>query len=331
MAEEYQATIYDDVWRTLVHDFPQLLVSFVNELFTESYGKDVRVEFLQDVHEQNQLDGSIEKRTTDTYFRIVDEHGNCRKYHIECQSSADSSMLVRIFEYGAQIALDDAEKSASRIVLELPHAAVLFLRSTANTPDKMEIEIKTPGGSVSYGIPVAKMKSYTIDIMLKKRLLILLPFYMFIVENSLKECEENAAKRQELMKSLRTIVAGLDNLLLLGDIDALMRKSLMELTDKVNYHLARNYAKVQKEAEKVMGGRVLEYEAKTIYRNGLNAGIERGRSQGLSQGISQGISRGVLKTVLSMLKKGRITESEAAEEAGMSVAEFKKAVAAMGM
>ncbi len=80
-----------------------------------------------------------------------------------------------------------------------------------------------------------------------------------------------------------------------------------------------------------MGGRVLEYEAKTIYRNGLNAGIERGRSQGLSQGISQGISRGVLKTVLSMLKKGRITESEAAEEAGMSVAEFKKAVAAMGM
>ena len=67
-----------------------------------------------------------------------------------------------------------------------------------------------------------------------------------------------------------------------------------------------------------MGGRVLEYEAKTIYNDGIN------------QGISQGISRGVLKTVLSMLKKGRITESEAAEEAGMSLAEFKKAVAAMG-
>ncbi len=301
MAEEkeYKATIYDDVWRTLVHDFPQLLVSFVNELFAESYGKDARVEFLQDVHEQNQPDGSIEKRTTDTYFRIVDEHGNSRKYHIECQSSADSSMLVRIFEYGAQIALDDAEKSESKIVLELPHAAVLFLRSTAKTPDKMEIEIKTPGGSISYGIPVAKMKSYTIDMMLKKRLLILLPFYMFIVENSLKECEANEVKRQELMESLRTIATGLDNLLLLGDIDFYTRKSLMELMDKVNYHLARNYAKVQKEAEKVMGGRVLEYEAKTIYKNGVAAGVEQGRSQGISQGISQERNN----MIIGMLKK----------------------------
>ena len=43
---EYKATIYDDVWRTIVHDFPNLLIAFVNELFSESYNKDVRVEFL---------------------------------------------------------------------------------------------------------------------------------------------------------------------------------------------------------------------------------------------------------------------------------------------
>ena len=203
-------------------------------------------------------------------------------------------MLVRIFEYGAQIAFDDAEKSEGKIVLELPHAAVLFLRSTAKTPDKMEIEIKTPGGSISYWIPVAKMKSYTIDMMLKKRLLILLPFYMFIVENSLKECEADEAKRQELMDSLRTIAAGLDNLLLLGDIDSYTRKSIMELMDKVNYHLARNYAKVQKEAEKVMGGRILEYEAKTIYNKGLAEGEARTEAR---------IAKERYDMIISMLKK----------------------------
>lgn len=48
---EYKATIYDDVWRTIVHDFPNLLIAFVNELFSESYSKDARVEFLQDTHE----------------------------------------------------------------------------------------------------------------------------------------------------------------------------------------------------------------------------------------------------------------------------------------
>lgn len=32
----------------------------------------------------------------------------CKKYHIECQSTTDGSMLVRFFEYDSQIALDDA-------------------------------------------------------------------------------------------------------------------------------------------------------------------------------------------------------------------------------
>ena len=306
MAEntEYQATIYDDVWRTLVHDFPMFLVAFINELFSENYSENVRIEFLQDIHQQNQPDGGIEKRITDTYFRIVDEDGNVKKYHVECQSTADNSMLVRIFEYGAQIALDDAVKKGNRIVLEFPHAAVLFLRSTGNTPDEMEIVIKTPGGSVEYKIPVAKMQSYTIDMMFKKKLLILLPFYLFVVEKSLKDYEENSGKRQELMDSLRMIVAGLDNLLLLGDIDALARKSLVELSAKVNHHLARNYAKVQKEAKNIMGGKVLDYEAKTIYMDGKNDGIALGMAQGVAQGMAQGVAQGRASLVLDMIKDG---------------------------
>ena len=69
---ECKAAIYDEVWRTRVHDCPNLVRAFVNELFSESYSKDARVEFLQDTHEQKMPDGSVEKRITDTYFRIID-------------------------------------------------------------------------------------------------------------------------------------------------------------------------------------------------------------------------------------------------------------------
>lgn len=106
------------------------------------------------------------------------------------------------------------------------------------------------------------------------------------------------------MASLRTIVAGLDNLLLLGDIDALARKSLMELTAKVNHHLARNYAKVQEEAKNIMGGKVLDYEAKTIYMNGKNDGIALGMAQGVEQGMEQGVAQGRASMVLDMIKGG---------------------------
>ena len=88
--------------------------------------------------------------------------------------------------------------------------------------------------------------------MLEKRLLILLPFCMFIVEHSLKEYEENEEKRQELVEALKDIMQGLARMQDAGEIDVLTQRSLIELTDKVNYHLARKYGTVQKEAKKIM-------------------------------------------------------------------------------
>ena len=138
----------------------------------------------------------------------------------------------------------------------------------------MSIELKTPDGSISYKIPVAKMQNYTIDVMFKKRLLILLPFYLFVVEKSFKECEADSDKLSELLNSLQTIVKSLDALMLLGDIDELTRNFILEFSNMVNVHLARNSAMVRKGAEDIMGGKILEYEAKTIYQNGVRLGRE---------------------------------------------------------
>ena len=43
----------------------------------------------------------------------------------------------------------------------------------------------------------------------------------------------------------------------------------------------------------------------------------------------EGIKKGILAILASLMKKGKITEADAAEEAGMSIADFKKAVAAL--
>ncbi|MCI6097627.1 MAG: hypothetical protein MR700_02295 [Selenomonadaceae bacterium] len=228
-------------------------------------------------------------------------------------------MLVRLFKYGACIALDDVIQDSNKIVLEFPHAAVLFLRLNRNTPDFMQIELRTPGGSVSYKIPVAKMQNYTVDVMLNKRLLILLPFYLFVVEKSLKECEANSDKLADLLISLRTIVKGLDALLLLGDIDELMRQSILEFSHMVNVHLARNYAKVRKGAEDIMGGKILEYEAKTIYQNGMRMGHEKGRERGCKEGR--------MEILYDLIKDGDISLSKAAQKAGMDEETFRAEMA----
>ena len=54
----------------------------------------------------------------------------------------------------------------------------------------------------------------------------------------------------------------------------------------------------------------------------LSSGIE-------ARGEARGKKKGILKTLASLIKKGRLTVEEAAEEAGMSIAEFNKAIAAL--
>ena len=53
-----------------------------------------------------------------------------------------------------------------------------------------------------------------------------------------------------------------------------------------------------------MGGKVLDYEAKTIYMDGKNDGIALGMAQGMEQGVAQGVAQGRASMVLDMIKDG---------------------------
>ena len=87
------------------------------------------------------------------------------------------------FEYATQIALDQGELENNVLKVEIPRSAILFLRSNGATPDKMTIEIKTPGGVNSFDVPVMKAQKYSIDDIFEKGLLFLIPFYIFSHES----------------------------------------------------------------------------------------------------------------------------------------------------
>ena len=91
--------------------------------------------FAPNEHFLNQQDGEEIKRITDSSFKIRGKEE--KSFLCECQSTADSSMLVRIFEYAAQIALDQGKIVKNRLKVEIPRSGILFLRSNRATPDKM--------------------------------------------------------------------------------------------------------------------------------------------------------------------------------------------------
>lgn len=153
-------------------------------------------------------------------------------------------MLVRFFEYDTQIALDEGQISGNILTVTLPHSAVLFLRHHASTPDTLKIRMVTPGGTVEYDIQVMKSQQYTLKAIFEKNLLLLIPFYIFSHESQFEEYEKDKTKLKSLQEEYEQIKNKLEELL-----------------------------------KAVMGGKVLEYEAKTIKREGIEQGIEQGENK----------------------------------------------------
>ncbi len=270
-------TPYDDVFRTLLNDCSSLIIPVINEVFGEHYSGQEKITFSPNEHFLNQQDGNEEERITDTSFKI--EGKETKKYHLECQSSTDNSMLVRFFEYDTQIALDEGRINGNVLIVTLPHSAVLFLRHHASTPDTLKIRMVTPGGTVEYDIQVMKSQQYTLEAIFEKNLLLLIPFYIFSHESQFDEYEKDKTKLKSLQEEYEQIKNKLEELLNQGAISEYTRCTIIDMSNKVLEHIAVKYNSVKEGVKAVMGGKVLEYEAKTIIREGIEQGIEQGENK----------------------------------------------------
>ena len=276
------STPYDDAQRTLSVDCPSLLIPLVNEAFQTDYPLDADVKLYN--NEFFITTGNDQKRITDSNFSIAGE--TTIRYHFECQSTEDGSLTLRLFEYGSQIALTMADYSKDESTFIFPHAAVLYLRTETSTPSSIRMKIVTPGGDVSYEIPVVKVQDYGLEEIFEKRLLFLLPYYFLRYQLELLERDVDA--RLELRRTYQDIFQRLSLLEQGGEITEFTRQSIKAMIDKVAVFRAGKYAGVKKEVEEIMGGQILNYEAKDI----RNSGIREGKKLGIAEGISIGKEAG---------------------------------------
>ncbi len=299
--------IYDGAFRTILNDCRKLIIPVINEIFSEHYTGEEEIRFFPNEHFLDQQDVADKERITDTNFQIIGI--TAKKYHLECESSLpDGRITIRLFEYDAQIALDEGEVTEETLTVTFPNTAVMYLRAYKKTPDKMKYVIITPGGTVQYDVPIMKVQSYSLDEIFEKRLLMLIPFYIFSHEKSFSEYNNNEDKLEELKAEYQIILERLDDLEKQGIIGAFDKRTIIELSSDVIREIARKYENVQKGIGAMMRGPLIQTEARTI----------------LNRGISQGISETKKETALRMLKMGKLTVEEIAEYSALSVAEVEQ-------
>ena len=236
---------------------------------------------------------------TDSYIQI-----GGKKYHIECQSTTDGTMIIRMFEYDSQIAIDSAEIDGNCLTVKFPNSAVLYLRSNSNTPDIMQVQIETPGGSISYDVHVIKINKYTIDDIFDKELYFYIPFYIFTFEPSFGIIEKDKERLEQLKDQYNDIVHRLDEACKNGKLTEYQESTILELSQIVLDAIAAKHKNIKKEVDVIMGGEVLDYPAKRI----LNRGIEKGMEKGMEKGVEEGIKVFILDNIEENIPKERIIE-----------------------
>ncbi len=297
------ANIYDGAFRTILNDCRKLIIPVINEIFGEAYTGEEEIRFFPNEHFLDQQNEADKERITDTNFTVYGKIP--KKYHVECESSLpDGRITIRLFEYDAQIALDEGEVTEETLTVTFPNTAVLYLRTYKKTPDKMKYVIITPGGTVQYDIPIMKVQKYSLDDIFEKRLLMLIPFYIFSHENSFPEYNSNEQKLEKLKAEYQVILEKLDELEQQGVIGAFDKRTIIELSGDVIKEIAQKYENVQKGVGDIMSGALIETEARRILKKGMNEANK--------------------ETALKLLKRGKQTVEEIAEDTGLSVSEVEQ-------
>lgn len=297
------SNIYDGAFRTILNDCRKLIIPVINEIFGEKYTGDEKIEFFPNEHFLDQQDVADKERITDTNFRIVGKM--IKKYHLECESSLpDGKMTIRLFEYDAQIALDEGEVTEETLTVTFPNTAVLYLRTYKKTSDKMKYVIITPGGRLQYDVPIMKVQAYSLDDIFEKHLLLLIPFYIFSHEKSFSEYNSNKQELEKLEAEYIDILERLDELERKEIIGAFDKRTIIELSDDVIKEITKKYENIQKGIGNIMGGALIETDARKL-KNEAQKETRR-------------------ETAISLLNMGKLTIDEIATCSGLSVAEVQQ-------
>lgn len=273
-------TIFDDVFRTMVEKMTHLVVPLINEVFGTAYPEDV-IEQLRNEHQLE--DGEL---ITDARLLIGD-----KVYHIECQSTDDATMAIRMVEYDFAIALERGWRSGRKYHLEFPKSCVIYLRCTRNTPDFEEVEIVLPDGQVcEYRVPTVKVEHYTKNSIFEKNLLLLLPFYIMRYEKMADSIEKDQEKLKKLLREYEDIRKELEKEVSISDRSELYM-DLNKLIVRISDYIFRDKKKVRKGIGEVMGGKVLQLESERLREEGEARGKAIGKAEGEAIGEVRGEAR----------------------------------------
>ncbi len=221
--------IFDKIFKKCITLSAKSVVRMLNGMFNTDYPDDSKLtynwtEFVKD-----------NTMTTILADCIVTVNGE-QSYHMEAQAYDDNEVVFRVFQYGFEHAQRTANKEKDRIVLNFPEPVIIYLYYENYVPDEyvMKINFKASDGGYEYVVPVIKIPELSTEEMLKRNMIILIPFQLMKLRYWVDKKKKVMTKTPDELKKFieYDIIGSINKNLKLGNItdtDAsrLKRYSLM--------------------------------------------------------------------------------------------------------
>ena len=183
-----------------------------------------------------------------------------------------------------------------------PHSCILYLRGN-DQKTNVSMELQFPDDRVvKYQVPIIRMEWYSIEEILEKDLIMLLPFYIMRYEKMKRQLENDEVLRGKLFQEYKKIGDYLKQKLLDRGLEKEFR-DIRELIDRIVEYSFSESKNVRKGLGEIMGGQVLELESDRLIKKGEQLGEARGKEIGKELGAEQ-----MASLTKKLLKENRLDD-----------------------
>ena len=186
-------------------------------------------------------------------------------------------MILRMFEYDAAIALENAKEVHGIMKVNFPHSCVVYIRNHRNMTKAHEMEIHFPDGQkIKYSVPIICVSDYSVDELFDEGLMAFLPYVVLRYEHFVKSNGTNQKKISDLFADMKTISNRLREY---PDTSETFELDMIDLIQKINHYVIPEENAVKGKVDEIMGGRVLELKSEQLIREGEARGEARCRKR----------------------------------------------------
>lgn len=230
--------IYDIIFKKILTLSSTAVIHLINGLFNTDYPPDSIIQY----NWTEFTDDVLRKVLADTIITINGRHS----YHMEAQMTEDDDIIFRVFDYGLGHARQNSIHSKDTYILKFPEPKIIYLYYNRPVPDEYILTLDFGSqGTFNYHVSTFKFLDVTIDELLQKKLIILIPFALLKLRKAVEK--ERTPENLNALKTLiqNDIMKSIDINEHAGNITTSDAGKLRSLTHKLYEHIYSHYSEMK--------------------------------------------------------------------------------------